>query len=153
MATVPNNLCNGLPNSRDDSVPMTLARLEAQLGAGAKRASDADDYEALGSELGHLHALIRLHHPAGMRAASMSADEMPPEFSSDLDRLLSEHTTILGLLDRIIRTVSSMADRPIEDKEVFFLRVHELVAIVRRHEAEEDRLFYLAVWRDVGGES
>ncbi len=41
----------------------------------------------------------------------------------------------------------------LEDKEVFVLRGRELLAMLRRHEAEEDRLFYLAVWRDTGGES
>jgi hypothetical protein len=46
-----------------------------------------------------------------------------------------------------------MVDRTLEDKEVFVLRGRELLAMLRRHEAEEDRLFYLAVWRDTGGES
>jgi hypothetical protein len=28
-----------------------------------------------------------------------------------------------------------------------------LIAVLRRHEAEEDRLFYLAFWHDTGGEA
>ena len=60
---------------------------------------------------------------------------------------------MIGMLDRLIRPVDSMADRPLEDKEVFLLRVRELISMIRRHCAEEDRLFYLAVWHDTGGES
>ena len=37
--------------------------------------------------------------------------------------------------------------------DVFVLRVRELIAVVRRHDAEEDRLFTLAIWHDTGGES
>ena len=68
-------------------------------------------------------------------------------------RLRTEHSTILGMLDRIIRSTDALGDQTVEDKDVFFLRVRELLATVRRHEAEEDRLFYLAVWRETGGES
>ena len=60
---------------------------------------------------------------------------------------------ILAKLDRLVRDVDSMADRTLEDKEVFFLRGLELIALLRRHEAEEDRIFYLSLWRDTGGES
>ena len=60
---------------------------------------------------------------------------------------------MLGQLDRLIRTADSVVDRPVEDTDVFFLRMRELIATLRRHEAEEDRLVSLAVWRDTGGES
>ena len=79
--------------------------------------------------------------------------KLSPELAEEVKRLREEHPIILGKLDRMIRLVDSMPDRTLEDKEVFFLRGNELIALLRRHEAEEDRLFHLAVWRDTGGES
>jgi hypothetical protein len=57
------------------------------------------------------------------------------------------------MLDRLLRAVESMAGRPMEDQTVFILKVQELAAMIRRHEAEERRLIYLSMWRDTGGES
>ena len=48
-------------------------------------------------------------------------------------------------------TLSELRD--FEDKEVFVMRIRELIAVLRRREAEEDRLLYFAIWRDHGGES
>jgi hypothetical protein len=56
------------------------------------------------------------------------------------------------MLDWLTRRVDAIADSTLEDKDVFLLRTRELIAVLRRHVAEEDRLFYLSVWRDTGGE-
>ncbi len=60
---------------------------------------------------------------------------------------------MLGALDRLIRASESMAFHALEDQDVFFLRVREVIALIRRHEAEKDRLLDLAIWRETGGES
>lgn len=115
---------------------------------------DADYFEELSGRFRQLHVQIRTHDAAQyMSADSLSAETVLPELSEEMNRLRGEHFQFLGILDRLIRSAGSMADRPMEDKEVFFLRGRELVAMLRRHEAEEDRLFYLALWRDTGGES
>ena len=114
---------------------------------------EPDRFATLCDELRQLHARIRMHHAAGFLAGSAAMEALPPELADERNRLASEHMPILGQLDRILRLSDSILDRSLEDKEVFVLCVRELYAVVRRHLAEGDRLFYLAVWRDVGGES
>ncbi len=137
----------------EDSIDPCLDALDALLEDGLDRLFDADYFEAFGVRLRRLHAQVRQHYASGELNAAQPDVEVPPEFSSDLEGLRSEHSRMIGMLDRLIRPVDSMADRPLEDKEVFLLRVRELISMIRRHCAEEDRLFYLAVWRDTGGES
>lgn len=137
-----------------DSIKGSLDVLETMFQEVAEHAFDAEFFERLGEELRRLHARIRMHHAADfVQADSDAVNSLPPEFSGDMSRLRDEHAHFLGALDRLIRRVDSMADQTLEDKEVFVLRGKELIAMLRRHEAEEDRLFYLAVWRDTGGES
>lgn len=136
-----------------DAVNNSLAALIDMLDEANHRLSDSGFFESIGEELHRLHAAIRQRHAVGAFGAGRDAMTVPPELTSDFTRLREEHSTILGLLDRMVRAVDSMVDRPIEDKDVFVLRGREIIAFVRRHEAEEDRLFYLAMWRDTGGES
>jgi len=138
----------------DDSIKASLGMLEDMLDHAVDHLFDADYFEEVGRELRRLHARIRMHHAADY-ADSKTDDPtlVPPELTGELTRLRAEHRVFLGQLDRLIRSVGSMADRSLEDKEVFTLRGRELIATLRRHEAEEDRLFYLAVWRETGGES
>ncbi len=144
----------------DDSIRASLDVLEAMLDeASAGRATgdlmfDGGYFETIGTELRRLHARLRIHHAARLIASPDDpAGPLPPELSEDLDRLRAEHPRILGQLDLLVRSVGTMADRPLEDKEVFVMRMRELIAVLRRREAEEDRLFYFAIWRDTGGES
>ena len=138
----------------DDSIKASLNLLEAMLDNAADRMFDADFFDEVGTELRRLHARMRIHHAAEYAGAAPAiADLVPPELSEEWNRLRAEHPVFLVQLDRLIRCVDSMADRTLEDKEVFFLRGRELIAMLRRHEAEEDRLFYLAVWHETGGES
>ena len=147
------------PNG-DDSIKASLHVLEAMLDeAAAGRATgdqmfDSGYFDTIGAELRRLHARLRIHHAAGLNASPDNpAGPLPPELSEDQDRLRAEHPRILGQLDRLVRSVDTMADRPLEDKEVFVMRIRELIAILRRREAEEDRLLYFAIWQDTGGES
>ncbi len=140
--------------STDDSIRASLGLLEEMLDQAPDHMFDADYFRARRQELRRLHARIRVHHAVDYFGARHEAPNLvPPELSNDLSRLRAEHPAILGQLDRLIRSVDSMADQSIEDKEVFLLRGRELIAVLRRHEAEEDRLVYLSVWRETGGES
>ncbi|MCH7924981.1 MAG: hypothetical protein IIC51_05555 [Planctomycetes bacterium] len=138
----------------DDSITATLPQIEALLSESSERMFDSEYYEQMATELRRLHARVRVHHAANeLNIYDKGEDDIPPELLREQDRLRDEHSTILGGLDRIIRSTDALADQTVEDKDVFFLRLRELLATMRRHEAEEDRLFYLAVWRETGGES
>lgn len=144
---------NDLPQFPADSIKASLARLEQLLAGMTPQGSDTRLFAALDVALRELHARVRVHHAESSISSADDAQKIPPECLEELTRLSSEHSTILGYVDRIIRTVDSMADRPPEDRDVFFARVREVIAVLRRHEAEEDRVFSLALWRDTGGES
>jgi len=111
-------------------------------------------FDDLGAQLRQLHVRLRSHHAVeAYHAGGDSIAQIAPEYADQIARLHAEHSVILGMLDRLIRSVETVADQPLEDKEVFAMRARELIAVVGRHEAEEDRLFYLSLWRDTGGES
>ncbi len=153
MATATSDAQVRQQQSPDDSTKDILQRLEVLLVALQDRGSDAAPFTALANELRCLHARIRAHHAADSLESSDGRGALPAELSQEGDRLRGEHTHILGMLDWLIRHVDAMADQSVEDKDVFFLRVRELIAVLRRHDAEEDRLYAIALWRDTGGES
>lgn len=137
----------------DDAVKKSLAALADLVDGKDESILDGESCEVLAKQLQLLHARFRAHGAVDMfEPASGEAGELPPELWGELRRLRGEHSSILGQLDWLTRNVDSIADRTIEDKDVFVLRAQELLAVLRRHIAEEDRLFYLAVWRDTGGE-
>lgn len=140
-----------LDKARGPSAAETdAATLHAQAGAPTST-SDPEYFPRLAAELQRLHVCVRARHSAA-RLQDME-DPLHPEYAHDFERLREEHSMILGQIDRVVRLVESIADRPMEDREVFYLRIREMIATLRRHEAEEDRLQSLAVWHDVGGES
>jgi hypothetical protein len=126
--------------------------MENLIRSHGDRPGDEEFYGPLNDELRTLHARMRIHHPAGARP-NVNENNSTPECFGELEGLCAEHTTFLGKLDRLMRAGKSMAGRTSEDQAVFTLQLHELTAMVRRHEAEERRLMYLAIWRDTGGES
>jgi len=138
----------------DDSISSVLAALQDLLNNSFERMFDAEYFSTISVSLRRLHAHLRAHHASDYFPKKTSNDApIPPELVGELYRLRGEHTLFLGNLDRLIRSVDSIADCTLEDRDVFLLRLQELMAMIRRHEAEEDRLLYLAVWRDTGGES
>ncbi len=155
MASFPmTNKQESAARAGDDSISATLPQIEALLSESSERMFDSEYYEQMATELRRLHARVRVHHAANeLNICDETEDNTPPELLREQARLRTEHSAILGGLDRIIRSTEALADQTVEDKDVFFLRLRELLATVRRHEAEEDRLFYLAVWRETGGES
>ena len=144
----------GQGRSPDESIKQGLRRVEEWLLAVADRGAEAAHFAALAEEFKQLHAHIRAHHAGDyLRTTAAPGVVIPSELTQEWDRLRGEHPRILGQLDWLIRRVDAIADQMVEDKDVFTLRVRELSAVLRRHEAEEDRLFDLALWHDTGGES
>lgn len=137
----------------DESIKAVLSQLEALLDHADAASSTPKHFPALGEALRRLHARVRIHHAESQLSTGETAAPIPAEYLEELKRLSEEHSCILGMCDRIVRCIDSMADRPVEDREVCVARIRELIAVLRRHECEEDRLFYLALWRDTGGES
>lgn len=154
MATTPME-----PAARGESEPpilfeRMLQEIEERLVCVPDRAGEEAYFDALREALRQLHARLRMWHAAGFRRESSDgAFASRPELIEPLARLERERPQILGDLDRLIRTSEYIADAPLEDRDVFVLRVREFIATLRRHKAEEDRLFFLAAWRDTGGES
>jgi len=138
--------------SPDDSFKESLAALEAILDRESDRVSDVGCCDELSAELRRLHARFRAHDAGGYFSSSDPAPVVPPELVEEVERLRSEHRPILGQLDWLVRHVVGIADRSMEDQEVLVLRLRELIAVLRRHEAEESRVFFLAMWRETGGE-
>jgi len=146
-----------LPNPQDacsPSIETKLRAIEARLPASTEHTADQADFEALKDDLRQLHLQLRVHQTADFRKGSEDASaDAPPELAENHKRLVSERPRILGDLDRLIRTAEFVADASLEDRDVFILRIKELFAMLRRHQAEEERLFFKSVWRDTGGES
>jgi hypothetical protein len=139
--------------SPDDALKGSLSRFEALLDGGQDRILDASYFGSLEPLLRQLHARFRMHDAADhLCLAPIAAGVAPPELAEELHRLREEHPHILSQLDWLIRRIDSIADQALEDKDVFVLRAREFIAVSRRHQAEDDRLFDLAMWRDTGGE-
>lgn len=151
MSTTPAPFHSESVDSSDQTVRAALEAIESFLADSAGPTFDADYFERLSFDLQRLHACMRSQHSAA--GLSGTGGHVPPEYAGEFERLQGEHLAILGQIDRVVRLVDSMPDRPMEDREVFFLRIREMIATLRRHEAEEDRLLCLAIWHDTGGES
>lgn len=137
---------------KPDQVSESLSTIEEMLADSARSMTDDRWFVRLSAELEKLHAGVRIHHAVAILEGGTDPAKTAPELTADEERLMHEHYTMLGYLDRIIRSSKSIAGQGAEDQTVFILRVRELVATLRRHEAEERKLMYVALFRDTGGE-
>jgi hypothetical protein len=154
MATIPFDPQARSVPSRDGSIEEMLCALEEAVINAPDLLTDSTYFRSLGDELRRLHARLRIHHAAGFRGEEMEAAIVAlPALTETLQRLKEERPLILGTIDRLIRASDSIADQEVETRDVFILRIRELIAMLRRHHAEEDRLLFLATWHDIGGES
>ncbi len=118
MTTITPDSRSPLQRATDDSIRASLGLLEGMLDQGSDNMFDADYFEEVGKELRRLHARLRIHHAADyVAAAGETPDTVPPELSEEMNRLRAEHPVMLRQLDRLVRSVDSMADRSLEDKE------------------------------------
>ena len=142
------------PSNPGPTITDTVDLIERLLDHSGDDVTEAALCESLTEQMRTLHARLRAQHAlARCEATDDQVTQSAPELSGDEQRLLAEHSLILGSLDRLIRCVETVASCSAEDQLVFVLGVRELIATIRRHEAEEDRLIYLAYWRETGGES
>ena len=154
MTTATSSVQMGLRSTPDASIKDAMHHLEEMLVVAPERGSDAAYFAKLANEFAYLHARIRAQHAATcLQTPEGQPPVIPAELTEEWDRLCGEHPHILGMLDCLIRHVKSIADQGTEDKDVFILRAKELIAVLRRHDAEEDRLYAIALWKDTGGES
>lgn len=153
MSTLESNSLTPSRNVNSKSIGAVLPELQNLIDQSFDRIHDADFYVSINETLRQLHACLRSHHASNYFPKKPETSEpIPLEYLDELNRLREEHTHFMGFLDRLIRSCESVVDRSMEDREVFFLRIQELMAMMRRHEVEEDRILHLAIWRDVGGE-
>jgi len=137
----------------DSTIPDALHRIEEFITDRPGLALDALKCDRLGDELRHLHACVRAHHAAGFLVGTGGPQpDIPPELTGESQRLRNEHPHLIGLVDWLTRHVDAVSDQSPEDREIFDLRLRECVAVLRRHEAEEERLLQLALWNVTGGE-
>jgi hypothetical protein len=154
MTTIPRDDAAKTPLVNVDSIGSSIIEIEAILERANETLVDDSLYQQLKAVMMRLHARVRSHHAADcLTASDMSDGVIPPEYLDTVERLREEHILIVGRLDRLIRSIDSLAAQPFEETEVFFLSIRELIATLRRHEAEENCLFAGAMWRDTGGES
>ena len=137
--------------SPDQAIKESLRVIEETLENTPSFDRDGVFFDVLGAEFRRLHARIRAHDANDCLCVGEA--NLPLEVQSEWSRLRGEHPRILGQLDWLIRHVDSIADQAVEDHDVFILRVRELIAVLRRHDAEEDRLLAHAFWHETGGES
>jgi len=141
------------PSGTAASVAQAMQRVEDLMsGTTADKLADRAFRKQFTDALTGLHVLLRAQHGT----ARLGKDDAPvvrPEYAEDEQRLVDEHSLFVGNLDRIIRQTPSIAQQFSEDQAVFVLKIRELFAMIRRHAAEHNRLVYLSVWQDVGGES
>ncbi len=150
MATIEADYSRASP---DEAIKESLRVIEETLNAEPRCGRGGSFFEVLGTEFRRLHARIRAHHGMGSLNPQGPAGRLPLEVQNEWSRLRDEHPRILGQLDWLIRHVDSVADQCDEDYDVFVLRARELIAVLRRHDAEEDRVLAMAIWYETGGES
>jgi hypothetical protein len=138
---------------RVSEIGPVVDRLELILDGARDSVPEGNELIARGEALRELHARVRTHHAVGVMHTPTDGREIAPRYVAELERLRDEHSVMIGSMDRLIRAVETLMDLALEDRQLFAARVRELIAFVRRHVAEEDRVLYLAMWHDFGGES
>lgn len=140
--------------SNDRTIRTLIERVDELVPITPDMLVDEERLAEMRYHLTQLHASLRMAHAAScLSGQDVASTELSPELNDQREQLSSEKLVLIGMLDRILRTSESILDQIPEDIDVFILRVSEMLAILRRHMAEEDRLICLSVWHDTGGES
>ena len=137
----------------DTAIKDSLQILDDALDQTAAYSRGATFFELVDRELRRLHAHVRAHHATACLQPPLSGGVVPDEVANEWARLRDEHPRILAQLDWLIRHVELVSDHPLENHDPFVLRMRELIAVLRRHDAEEERVYTIALWHDTGGES
>jgi hypothetical protein len=153
MSTIQSNPTTAYGPTPDMAIKDSLQVLDDALENTAAYSRGATFFELVDKELRRLHAHIRAHHASVCLQSPISGKDLPDEVHNEWTRLRDEHPRILGQLDWLIRHIELVADHPLENHDPFVLRLRELIAVLRRHDAEEERVYTIALWHDTGGES
>lgn len=118
----------------------------------AKKRPTPQTAETLNSHLTTLHARFRQHAGQNWVHDDGAKGLISPDLSGPAERLRDEHALIITRLDLLIREVELLDGWTDEERDVYFLKIQELIAFLRRHEAEENLMTYRSTWYDTGGE-
>ncbi|MDQ1347624.1 MAG: hypothetical protein QG573_997 [Acidobacteriota bacterium] len=102
--------------------------------------------------LGDLHALL-VHHfegEEGGQGLHAVVGEGASHRLPNLQHLFDEHREFLARLETLRATTAAALDGPVRE---IAEGIHTLAESLRRHEAEEERLFSEAFYTDLGGRS
>ena len=128
-----------------------VEELDSALDYMPEGVCDAARLEAFCDSFRRLHARIRMRQAATY--INGPEDLSCPGHVRDWTRLREEYHPLMGMIDRLIRSVEANLASGVFDDELLYLRMKEIVAITRRHIAEEEHLFASGVWDEIGGES
>lgn len=131
-----------------------LGELDEMLSVAARTTTlEVEFFAHLVQRLKSVHAILRARQAQNYLGEPLERFEVDaPALACIAERLRSENSVLIGRLDSLIHTGESVSDHAPEDQQVFFLRVREFSAIMRRHDGEEERMFAVALWRDTGGD-
>ena len=104
------------PRTTQVSMNDALASIEERIECMPDHLFDNEYFDGLEVDLRRFHAQLRAHHAAAAyHAGGESVSQLSPEYADQIARLHSEHSSILGMLDRLIRSVETMCEQPLED--------------------------------------
>jgi len=136
--------------SEHENLRALLRALEQQV----EQSADSDAWlENLRETLSRLVDLCAEHFELEERAGlHVELREQSPRLASRLEKLLSDHSRILGALRRLV------TDLPTESTasggvDALKERILDTVAAVHEHERAENEIMMDAYWEDLGGEA
>lgn len=123
-----------------------------QLGELLRALVHTHDPHRLDQLLGDLHALLVQHFEGeeGGQGLHAIVSEGAAHRIPNLQQLFEEHREILARLARLRAATAAALDGPLREVSE---GIAHLAETLRRHEAEEERLFGEAFYTDLGGRS
>jgi hemerythrin-like domain-containing protein len=98
-------------------------------------------------------ALLRAHFGGEAEISVFVAlNEEHPRFSAKISQLESEHPRILQLFGAAADRAASLQAGSPRDYDALAAQAQAAIAMLRRHEAEENEMIMNAYWDDLGGQ-
>jgi hemerythrin-like domain-containing protein len=97
--------------------------------------------------------LLREHFGGEAESSVFVAlSEEHPRFSAKIAQLVGEHPRILHLFGAAADRAASLEAAAARDYEALAAQAQAAIAMLRRHEAEENEMIMNAYWDDLGGQ-